>query len=135
MMQGRTHFGIGLCLGVVVTAVFFHFFAPRYEVVNSESATIKQDRWSGDTWRLEGDQWRKVMDTQMNWQPVDDALMKELNIPTQNDSQGPGRQIAALKKKYPVLETVSDEEIMERIKYIYARKIMVDLYFDKTDLK
>ena len=35
MIQTRTHFGIGLVIGIVVTALFFQFFAPRYDVVES----------------------------------------------------------------------------------------------------
>lgn len=58
--------------------------------------------------------------------------MKALGVPTHNDEKGPSAKIASLKKKYPVLADLSDEAIMERIKNIYAEKIMVDLYFSKV---
>ncbi len=51
MIRTRTHFGIGLFIGIVVTALFFQFFAPRYDVIESDKMLIKQDKWSGNSWR------------------------------------------------------------------------------------
>jgi hypothetical protein len=33
-----------------------------------------------------------------------------------------------------VLASLSDEDVMERIKYLYARKIMVDLYLSQMEV-
>jgi len=136
MIKTRTHFGIGLFIGIVVTALFFQFFAPRYDVIESEKMLIKQDKWSGNSWRYEGDKWEKISDTTRDWKPVDEVLMKALNFTakgdTTNNSDG---QMSSLKKKYPELEKIPNEDIMERIKYIYARKIMVDLYFSHAKVK
>ena len=118
-----------------MTALFFQFFAPRYDVMKSDDMLIKQDKWSGTSWRYEGDKWEKITDSTRDWKPVDRALMKALNIPDKSDTSSPDGQMASLKKKYPELENISNEDIMERIKYIYARKIMVDLYFSKADVK
>ena len=132
MIQTRTHFGIGLVIGIVVTALFFQFFAPRYDVVKSDKMLIKQDKWSGTSWRYEGDKWEKITDSTRDWGPVDEVLMKALNIPVRGDSNGSDAQMASLKQKYPELEKIANEDIMERIKYIYARKVMVDLYFSNV---
>jgi len=135
MLQSRAHFGIGLLIGIVLTALFFQFFAPRYAVIESDKMLIKQDKWSGHSWRYEGNKWEKITDNTRNWKPVDEVLIKALNLPSKGDAKGSDGQMAALKKKYPLLEEISNEDIMERIKYIYARKIMVDLYFGKLDVK
>lgn len=135
MIHTRTHFGIGLFVGIVVAALFFHFFAPRYDVIDSDNMLIKHDKWSGNSWRYEGSKWEKITDNTRDWKPVDAVLMNALNIPVSDDAESSGARMASLKKKYPVLENLPDEDIMERIKYIYARKIMVDLYFSKADVK
>jgi len=135
MIRTRTHFGIGLFIGIVVTALFFQFFAPRYDVVESDKMLIKQDKWSGSSWRYEGDKWEKITDSTRDWKPVDEVLMKALNIAAKGDTESSDGQMVSLKKKYPELEKISNEDIMERIKYIYARKVMVDLYFSKADVK
>ncbi|MFH2090866.1 MAG: hypothetical protein ABIJ31_00695 [Pseudomonadota bacterium] len=96
---------------------------------------IKHDKWSGSSWRYEGNKWEKITDVTKDWQPVDEVLMKALNIPAVGDANATNTHMLSLKKKYPVLETFSDEDIMERIKYIYARKIMVDLYFSNANVK
>ncbi len=135
MLHTRTHFGIGLFIGILVTALFFQFFAPRYDVVEADNLLIKQDKWSGNSWRYEGDKWEKISDTTRDWKPVDEVLMKALNFTAKGETKGSDGQMAALKKKYPQLEEISNEDIMERIKYIYARKIMVDLYFGNVNVK
>ena len=136
MIQTRTHFGIGLFAGIIVTAFFFHFFAPRYAVIESENLLIKQDKWSGNSWKFEGDKWEKISDATRDWKPIDTVLMDALEIePSSSVSNSSNTQMDNLKKKYPLLEKLSNEEIMERIKYIYARRIMVDLYFSKANVK
>ncbi|MCK5685996.1 hypothetical protein KAJ27_17825 [bacterium] len=135
MIQTRTHFGIGLFVGVIVTALFFHFFAPRYEVIESDNMLIKQDKWSGNSWSFEGDKWEKISDSTRDWKPIDTVLMDALKIEPSGDVSSSNSQMGNLKKKYPLLEKLSNEEIMERIKYIYARRIMVDLYFSKANVK
>ncbi len=135
MTQSRIHFGAGLFLGILVTAVFFHFFAPRYEVVNSDNVLMKQDKWTGQSWRYEGFKWKQITETIKDWKPVDAALLEALNIHDISDANYLNAHMVRLKKKYPILETFSDEDIMERIKYIYARKIMVELYFNKMETK
>jgi hypothetical protein len=137
-MQNKFHFGAGLFLGVVVTAVFLHFFAPRYAVLDSDTGVVKHDKWTGNAWRYDGEKWEKIAEDSRDWKPVDAALMNALNIQEKKNPAGSSSindRLKALKKKYPVLETVSDEDVMERIKYLYARKIIVDLYLNQMEIK
>jgi hypothetical protein len=131
MIQSRAHFGIGLFVGIIVTALFFQFFAPRYDIIESDNKLIKQDKWSGESWKYQGNKWEKITEMTRDWEPIDDALTKALNISVDNNTDNSNARMVSLRKKYSVLEDISDEDIMERIKYVYARKIMVDLYFDK----
>jgi hypothetical protein len=131
MIQSKAHFGIGLFVGIIVTALFFQFFAPRYDIIESDNKLIKQDKWSGESWKYQGNKWEKITEMTRDWEPIDDALTKALNIPADNNKDNSNARMVSLKKRYSVLEDISDEDLMERIKYVYARKIMVDLYFAK----
>ncbi len=134
MVHSRIHFGIGFTLGILITALFFHFFSQRYEVTESNRALIKQDKWSGSSWKFEGNEWKKIKENMVDWKPVDQILIKALGIGGNSGKDGQNHQVAALKAKFPFLEGYSDEDIMERIKYVYARQVMLDLYFKQTDL-
>jgi len=131
MLQTRKHFGVGLVAGIVLATLFFQFFAPRYEILKLDKMVIKQDKWSGDSWRQEGHKWIKIEDSAKDWKPLDNVLIKALNVTDEKKGSNP---IVSLRKKYPVLEDFSDEDIMERIKTIYAQKIMVDLYFNNVKM-
>ena len=135
MNQTRAHFGIGLLIGIIVTAIFSLFFAPRYEIVESDKMIIKQDKWSGHTWRYQGNEWEKIVDSTRDWKPVDAVLVNALSFSAGGGANSSDVRMTSLKEKFPVLEDISNEDIMERIKYVYARKIMVDLYFSKADVK
>ena len=116
--------------GIVLATLFFQFFAPRYEILKLDQMVIKQDKRSGDSWRQEGGKWIEIEDSTIDWKPLDKVLLETLKISDHQQSN----PMASLRKKYPVLKEFSDEEIMERIKTIYAQKIMVDLYFNKIKL-
>jgi hypothetical protein len=135
MIQAKVHFGIGLFIGVFLTALFFQFFASRYDVIELDKMLIKQDKWSGNSWRYEDDQWGKITDSTRDWKPVDEVLMKAINMPADGGTNRSEGQTTSLKKKYPELEKIPNEDIIKRIKYIYARKIMVDFYFSKANVK
>jgi len=135
MVQTRVHFGVGLILGIVVAAIFFHFFAPRYAVIKSDSGLMKQDKWTGESWQLQENKWVTVAEDKRDWKPVDEALMKALNMKDNGGSDSAKNRLRSLKEKYPVLEPFSDEDIMERIKYIYSKKIIVDLYLNEMKVQ
>ena len=135
MTQTKVHFGIGLFIGVVLTALSFQFFAYRYDVIELDKILIKQDKWSGNSWRYENDQWGKINDNTRDWKPVDEILMKAINMPADANTNRSEERITSLKKEYPELEKIPDEDIIKRINYIYARKIMVDFYFSKANVE
>jgi allantoicase len=136
MIQTKVHFGAGLVLGIVVCAFFFQFFAPRYGVVKSDTGVVKQDKWTGNSWHYDGYSWKEIREDKQDWEAVDDALMDALNIKDSRTQSGNSlnARIQMLKAKYPVLASLSDEDVMERIKYLYARKIMVDLYLSQMEV-
>ena len=134
MMQGKVHFGVGLFVGVLLSAFFFLYFAPRYEMSQSDAQLVKQDKWSGETWIFRDGNWEKVSTTARDWQAVDNALTKALQISTAPQSHSQNQVIQKMKTRYPVLAKLSEEEIRERIKYIYSRKILVDLYLNNINV-
>lgn len=133
MTHTKIHFGAGLLIGILLTAFFFHFFAPRYEVINSDGTLVKQDKWSGDSWVYKDNKWEQTTDSIRDWKPIDQALTKALNFASNNGSTtGSTQRIKMLKDKYPVLAGISDEDIENRIKNIYSKKVLVDLYFNQV---
>ena len=126
MASEKYKFGFGLVAGVVISALFFLYFAPRYKVMESGGNLVKQDRWSGDTWRFTNNEWKKVKDINRDWQKIDEVLKKTLNFAdTENEKN---IVLKRLREKFPILQDLSDEEIFERIKMVYAREIMVEMY-------
>lgn len=135
MMQTRIHFGLGFTIGILIAAVFVHFFSSRFDVTESNNIIIKQDRWSGTSWKYEGNEWVPINENKVDWKPVDDVLTRALTIQSIAGERKSSDQIEALKKRYPALAQFTYEDIMERIKYVYARKVMVDLYFSQVDVE
>lgn len=128
MANGKYKFGAGLVIGIVCAAVFFLYFAPRYQITKSGSMLYRQDCWSGDTWRFIDNGWKKVQQKDRDWNSIDQALRKALNIP--ESSKERKTALLELKKNYSTLNILSDEEILERIKIVYAREILGNLYLE-----
>ena len=126
MARERKFFGIGLVIGVVLTALFLHYFAPRYSTIKSGDTLIKQDRWSGESWRFVDNQWKKIMSVSRDWEKVDKTLQEALHIPTEAVDRGDA--LSLLRNKHPVLEDVTDDELFERIKIVYSKVILSNLY-------
>jgi len=128
MGNGKYKFGIGFFVGILLAALFFLYFAPRYQAVDSNGVLYKHDRWTGDIWRYVDNEWKKVSQHDKDWKRIDDVLIQALNI-----SGGDKLRAAALqqlKDKYPILKEFSDEEILERVKMVYAREILSSLYLE-----
>ena len=129
MVYGKFHFGIGLIAGIVLATLFFHFYAPRYRTVESDDSIVRQDSWSGDSWRLVDNQWKKIETFSRDWKLIDQNLKTALDIP----SKGIDREktLEMLKSEYESLSALSNEEVMERIKIVYSREILINLYLSK----
>lgn len=128
MDRGKYHFGIGLVVGIVISGLFFHFFAPRYTTTTSEDIIIKQDRWSGDSWQFVDSQWKEVTDPKRDWNNIDQSLRKALNITVGRDQTG--SYLRLLKEKYPNLKSVPDAELLSRIRHVYSQQIMTNMYLN-----
>ncbi len=128
MLNGKFQFGMGLVVGIVAAALFFLYYAPRYKTSQSGGMLYKQDLWSGDTWRYVGNEWKKIIRHDRDWEKIDEVLRQALNIPERKIERKSA--LTHLRGKYDVLQDVSDEDILERIKIVYAREIMNDLYLN-----
>ena len=126
MAREKLYLGIGLVIGIVIATIFFHLFAPRYATVKSGSTLIKQDRWSGKSWRFVDNQWKKTMSVDRDWQKVDQALREALRIPTKGLDTG--NALSLLREKYSVFKDIGDDELLERIKIVYSKEILCNLY-------
>ncbi len=126
MTREKTYFGFGLVMGIVIAFLFLYYFAPRYITVKSGDTLIKQDRWSGQTWRFVSNEWKSIVGENHDWEKIDTALREALGIP----KEGPDRKdaISLLRKKDDILDELSDDELLERIKFVYSKEILVNLY-------
>jgi len=128
MINGKYQFGVGVVVGIVSAALFFLYFAPRYKTVQSGGMLYKQDLWSGDTWRYADSEWKKILRHDRDWDRIDGVLRQALNIPERKTDRA--NALDHLRRKYTDLKDVSDEDILERIKIVYAKEIMNDLYLN-----
>jgi len=128
MSKEKSYFGIGMVFGIVITALALYYVAPRYTTVGSGAHVIKQDRWSGQSWRLVGDQWKPIKGPERDWETIDKVLMSALRIPTNRTKRTSTLEL--LRNKYPMLKEIPDEELLERIKLVYSREILVNLYLN-----
>ena len=87
---------------------------------------VKQDRWSGDSWRYVDNQWKKIDDIHRDWESIDQALRQALHIP--KDGLDRPKAMDLLRKKFPALKDITDDELLERIKIVYSKAILCDLY-------
>jgi len=126
MSKEKRYFILGLLVGIVGVGLFLYQFAPRYEVMTQGEHLLKQDRWSGESWRYVNDQWKRVADTYRDWGPIDKALSEALQIPGNGEDRSSA--LALLRERFPVLKEATDEELLERIKIVYSKVVLCDLY-------
>jgi hypothetical protein len=128
-MKGeKIYFIAGIVLGVFLSAIFFFYFAPRYETVKEGGTMIKQDRWTGRSWRFTEDEWKPVVGVNRDWEKIDRALMSALRVPFADvDTES---ALIILQEKHPVLADLKKEELLERIKLVYSRQVLVNMYLD-----
>ena len=127
MTSGKKGLIGGIVIGIVFSFLYFNYFAPRYEIQKTPVFTVKIDKWTGKSWRFVDDSW-KIISMDEDWVLVDNTLNEaiSINIPeAQVDSE------AALKKlrnRYPVLKDIPDYDLLERIKLVYSKKVLVNMY-------
>jgi hypothetical protein len=128
-MKGeKIYFGLGLLIGILLSVVFFYYFAPRYTTVKSGDTMLKQDTWTGRSWRFVDNEWKSVTGVHRDWDKIDRALLAALRIPfaeVNTDSA-----VVRLREKHPILKDLPNDELLERIKLVYSRQVLVNMYLD-----
>ena len=118
----------GVVIGLALAFFYFHYFAPRYEIMKKGLSLIKIDRWTGQSWRFVDNNWKKMLDMDEDWEQVDRTLREALNIPfAQADTDSP---LLQLRDSYPILKDISDDELLERIKLVYSKQVLTNLYLN-----
>jgi hypothetical protein len=124
----KRYFLIGLVIGILLSGVFFYYFAPRYTTVKSGDTVLKQDTWTGRSWRFVENEWKSVVGINRDWDGIDKALLSALRIPFAEVDTGAA--LVRLREKHSILKDVPDDELVERIKLVYSRQILVNMYLD-----
>jgi len=126
MNNGKKYLVFGVIIGIVLAFLYFQFFAPRYEIKKTGISTIRIDKWTGQSWRFADNTWKRILDMDENWEQIDRTLQEALGKPyTQVDS---GVALKSLRDKYPILNDLSDDELLERIKLVYSKLVLCNLY-------
>jgi hypothetical protein len=128
MGREKTYFGMGLVMGIVLATVFLFYFAPRYTTVKVGDNLVKQDKWSGQSWRFVDNQWKRIVGEDHDWDKIDKALTGALGIETDTPSRT--NALDLLRKKDPILKDLSDDDLLERIKLVYSKQILVNMYLE-----
>ena len=128
MTIGKKSLVLGIVLGIVLSFLYFHFFAPRYEIQKTAIFTVKIDKWTGQSWRLVDNNWRKMINMDEDWQLVDKTLGEAININIPEAQVDSGAALKRLRERYPVLNDIPDYDLLERIKLVYSKELLVNLY-------
>lgn len=87
---------------------------------------IKVDKWTGQSWRFVDNAWKKMVNMDEDWERVDQTLREALKIPfAQVDSDS---ALQKLRENYPILKDIPDDELLERIKLVYSKLVLVNMY-------
>jgi hypothetical protein len=126
MSKDKKYLVLGIIIGLVLAFFYFHYFAPRYEINKTDLSTIKIDKWTGQSWRLVNNDWKKMVNTDEDLAKIDRTLQEALKIPfAQVDTSS---ALKKLRDSYPVLKEISDDDLLERIKLVYSKMVLVNMY-------
>ncbi|NLD37441.1 MAG: hypothetical protein GX654_11285 [Desulfatiglans sp.] len=128
MKNGKKTLFLGIIIGVVISYFFFNYFAPRYEIKKTAALTMKVDKWTGDAWRLVDNNWKKMSDMDENWELVDKTLGEAINMKLPIPKVDSNLGLKKLKDRYPALKDIPDDDLLERIKLVYSKQVMVNMY-------
>jgi hypothetical protein len=128
MNGGKRHFLMGLVMGILLSGVFFYYFAPRYTTVKAGDTMLRQDTWTGRSWRFVDNEWKSVVGVNYDWESIDRALLSALRIPFAEVNTD--LALRQLQEKHPVLKGLPNDELLERIKLVYSRQVLVNMYLD-----
>ena len=128
MTSGKKNLILGIIIGIVLSFLYFQFFAPRYEIEKTAVFTVKIDKWTGQSWRLVDNNWKKMINMDEDWELVDKILGEAINIDIPEAQVDSGAALKRLRDRYPVLKDIPDYDLLERIKLVYSKEILVNLY-------
>lgn len=130
MKDGKKSLILGVIIGIVLAFFYFQFFAPRYEIKNMAASTIKVDRWTGQSWRLVDNNWKKMAVMDEKWEMVDMALKEALQnaLKIRFVESDTDEALQRLREKHPVLNEISDNELFERIEIVYSKLMLANSY-------
>ena len=128
MTGGKKSLILGIIIGMVLSFLYFNYFAPRYEIKKTAASTIKIDKWTGQSWRLVENNWKKMSDMDEDWETVDETLRKAININLPGAQVDSGAALKKLRDCYPVLKDIPDYDLLERIKLVYSKQVLVGMY-------
>jgi hypothetical protein len=124
----KRYFLIGLVIGILLSGAFLYYFAPRYTTVKSGDTILRQDTWTGRSWRLADNEWKSIVGVNRDWDSIDKALLAALRIPFAEVNTD--LALKQLQEKHPILKDLPNEELLERIKLVYSRQVLVNMYLD-----
>ena len=128
MIGDKRHFLMGLVIGILLSGLFFYYFAPRYTTVKSGDMMLRQDTWTGRSWRFADNEWKSIVGVPRDWDSIDGALLSALRIPFAEVNTE--LALKQLQEKHPVLKDLPKDELLERIKLVYSRQVLVNMYLD-----
>ena len=124
----KRYFLVGLVIGILLSGVFFYYFAPRYTTAQSGDTMLRQDTWTGRSWRFVDNEWKSIVGVNRDWESIDRALLSALRIPFAEVNTDAA--LKQLQEKHPVLKGLPNDELLERIKLVYSRQVLVNMYLD-----
>lgn len=132
MKKEKKFFTIGLISGIFVTSIFFQFFAPRYVSIKEGNNLIKQDRWSGRSWRYVMGKWEEISGAESKQDPIDRELRKALNVII--DQSNFNEALSSFKESFPALRDIPEDELFTRISNLYSRQLMTATFLHNYNL-
>ncbi|MBN2420425.1 MAG: hypothetical protein JXL81_13635, partial [Deltaproteobacteria bacterium] len=125
---GKKSLILGIVIGIVLSFLYFNFFAPRYEINKTAMYTVKVDKWTGQSWRLVDNNWKKMVDIDEDWELIDKTLGEAIKINLPEAQVDSGAALKKLRDRYPVLKEIPDYDLLERIKLVYSKQVLVGMY-------
>ena len=128
MTSSKKNLIYGIIIGIVLSFLYFNFFSPRYEITKTAVSTIKIDKWTGQSWRFADNNWKKMTDMDEDWALIDKTLGEAININIPEAQVDSAAALKRLKDRYPIFKDISDYDLLERIKLVYSKQLLVNLY-------
>jgi hypothetical protein len=128
MTSGKKSLVFGIAIGIILSFLYFNFFAPRYEIKKNAASTIKIDKWTGQSWRLVENNWKKMIDMDEDWIQIDKTLREAININIPEAKVDFSAALKKLRDRYPILKEIPDYDLIERINLVYSKQVLAGMY-------